>query len=474
MRLSQRINRMAKAASPVKSDPAAEQKGITKITVAGYKSISQEQSIEIRPLTILAGANSSGKSSMMQPLLLLKQTLEASYDPGALLLDGPNVRYTSSEQLLSHISSNRRAESFQVQLDVGGGISASTRFKRNSNKGFDVQETSYSSDGERVTLRPKMTFDELKSSSPTLKEFIESFYKSSSFEVVRSRCFLYPYFSFSKDKAGRLKEANEQNQAFHSFALFMSLSTLIFPNSEALFDSYISQLIHVPGLRGNPERNYPVTAVGSVFPGTFENYVASVIAQWQTNRNKKVLESLSHDLNQLGLTWKVIAKPVNDTQVEIQVGRLFEPSKAGKRDMVSIADVGVGVSQTLPVLVALHAAKPGQLVYIEQPEIHLHPRAQTILAQMLANAAKRGVRVVVETHSSLLILGIQTLVAEGKLSTDLVKLHWFERRRGITKITSRDLDEAGAFGDWPEDFADVTLEAQSQYLDAAESHTRVN
>ena len=59
---------------------------ITKITVAGFKSIAEEQSVEIRPLTILAGANSSGKSSIMQPLLLLKQTLEAPYDPGALLL----------------------------------------------------------------------------------------------------------------------------------------------------------------------------------------------------------------------------------------------------------------------------------------------------------------------------------------------------------------------------------------------------
>src|SRR6267142_499309 len=74
---------------------------ITEIQVAGFKSISDEQSIEIRPLTILAGANSSGKSSMMQPVLLLKQTLEAPYDPGALLLDGPNVKFTSVEQMLT-------------------------------------------------------------------------------------------------------------------------------------------------------------------------------------------------------------------------------------------------------------------------------------------------------------------------------------------------------------------------------------
>jgi predicted ATPase len=137
---------------------------------------------------------------------------------------------------------------------------------------------------------------------------------------------------------------------------------------------------------------------------------------------------------------------------------------------VSIADVGFGVSQTLPVLVALLVAKPGQLVYLEQPEIHLHPRAQFAMAQIVAGAAARGVRVVLETHSNLLLLGVQALVAEGKVSHELVKLHWFTRRPdGTTTVTSADLDETGAFGDWPEDFGEVALQAESRYLDAVES-----
>ena len=74
--------------------------------------------------------------------------------------------------------------------------------------------------------------------------------------------------------------------------------------------------------------------------------------------------------------------------------------------MVSIADVGFGVSQVLPVLVALTSREiRDSLVYLEQPELHLHPNAQVALAQMLADAAKRGVRVVAETHSSLLLIG---------------------------------------------------------------------
>src|SRR5438270_293440 len=89
---------------------------ITHLSVRGYKSIARKQGIVVRPLTLLAGANSSGKSSMMQPLLLLKQTLEASYDPGPLLLDGPNLRFRSAEEFLAW---DRRQTS---QLEVSFGL----------------------------------------------------------------------------------------------------------------------------------------------------------------------------------------------------------------------------------------------------------------------------------------------------------------------------------------------------------------
>jgi predicted ATPase len=201
--------------------------------------------------------------------------------------------------------------------------------------------------------------------------------------------------------------------------------------------------------------------------------VASVIAHWQDQDAEQKLSQLEEDLQHLGLTWKVMAKAIDDTQVELRVGRLPHAARGGAHDLVSIADVGFGVSQTLPVLVALNVAEPGQIVYIEQPEIHLHPRAQAALALILAKAAKRGVRVVVETHSAMLLLAVQTLVAEGKLSSNLVKLHWFTRDQdGCTNVASADLDNAGAFGDWPADFAEVALDTESRFLDATEAGSR--
>jgi len=451
---------MDKQTDRKKSQSPQGKDGVTQIVVSGYKSISQELSVEVRPLTILAGANSSGKSSVMQPLLLLKQTLEESYDPGALLLYGPNVRFTSADQFLSRLGKSDCANVFHVGIAVGPNTSLTIYFCRQPSKGLEIQQMTYTSGNEKATLRVGMTHEEISSVvSPPVRELYQLISRegkvSHEWVVIRNRCFL--------ELALRIGDEKELPQ----FAFGASPSNMVEP--------YFREVIHLPGLRGNSERTYPVTAVGSTFPGTFEKYVASVIAQWQTDNHGDKIEALNKDLERLGLTWKVTAKSINDTQVELQVGRLTRAVRGGARDLVNIADVGFGVSQSLPVLVALRVAKPGQLVYLEQPEIHLHPRAQFAMAQVLADAASRGVRVVTETHSSLLLLGVQTLVAEGRLSPETVKLHWFRRRDdGTTEIESSELDEAGAFGDWPKDFADVALEAESRYLDAAELRHRKN
>ncbi len=230
------------------------------------------------------------------------------------------------------------------------------------------------------------------------------------------------------------------------------------------FRFVILSTIHVPGLRGNPSRSYRTTAVGDLFPGTFENYIASAILSWQATQDPR-LGLLDKGLQTLELTKQVRAKPIDATQIEILVSRLPVES-----ELVNIADVGFGVSQVLPVLVALLVAKRGQLVYLEEPELHLHPRAQQALATVLADAANRGVRVIAETHSSILLLAVQTLVAEGKISPDKVMLHWFQQdARGATKVTSGEMDQLGAYGDWPEDFGEVEAAVDNRYLDAVES-----
>jgi AAA domain, putative AbiEii toxin, Type IV TA system/AAA ATPase domain len=445
---SKEMGKNRKARRPAVVEPWA----ITEIQVAGFKSISDEQRIEIRPLTILAGANSSGKSSMMQPLLLLKQTLEAPYDAGPILLNGPNVKFTSAEQLLSRIGKGQSLDSFQVGMRLNTGDRFLTRFRKEHTMGFRIERMEISGPRGEGTFWPGMTPAEIVKTGLTkgrdLSEEAPPGHEHGQWEIMRDRCFIGPAW-VAKGPGGTSFFASE--------------------HLAGEWEGIIPHVIHLPGLRGNPERTYPVTAVGSAYPGTFEKYTASVVSQWMAE-GEDTLTELNAELKLLRLTGGVSAVPVNAVQIELQVGRLPEVPPTLPEDRVNIADVGVGVSQTLPVLVALHAAKTHQLVYVEQPETHLHPRAQFALAEVLASAAKRGVRLVVETHSSMLLLGVQTLVAEGSLEPDKVKLHWFQREKnGRTIVRGGDLDEAGRFGDWPEDFDEVALKTESRYLDAAEA-----
>jgi predicted ATPase len=86
--------------------------GICRIELEGYKSFAKKVGVNIKPLTILSGANSSGKSSFMQPLLLMKQTLESGYDPGELLLSGSCVRIDASKTMFSKLSKGTLAPFF--------------------------------------------------------------------------------------------------------------------------------------------------------------------------------------------------------------------------------------------------------------------------------------------------------------------------------------------------------------------------
>src|SRR5258708_16142051 len=113
---------------------------ITSITVEGLKSIGTRKTVEVRPLTLLAGANSSGKSSLMQALLLLKQTLEAPYDPGSLLLNGPNVKFTSVDQLLYRGGTGYEADEFMIGSSNDAWLSSEIVFRRGVDMRLEVRE----------------------------------------------------------------------------------------------------------------------------------------------------------------------------------------------------------------------------------------------------------------------------------------------------------------------------------------------
>src|SRR4051812_4348355 len=153
-----------------KATKRAAAMSITEITVAGFKSINDEQTIDIRPLTILAGANSSGKSSIMQPVLLLKQTLEAPYAPGPLLLNGPNVKFSSAEQLLSRVGPGQSLDSFQVGMRAQSGDQFRTTFRKEHKTRFRIENMDVSGHFGQFSVWPGMTEAEIIQAGMTGQE----------------------------------------------------------------------------------------------------------------------------------------------------------------------------------------------------------------------------------------------------------------------------------------------------------------
>lgn len=410
------------------------------LSVHGFKSLRDRVEVELRPLTLLSGRNSSGKSSLMQPLLLLKQTLEAPFDYGPLRLDGPNVHFSEAQQLFWQGKSKKdKAAEFAIGLDRGSGCEFV--FSRGRQRlDLDRVEIRHS-DGNRVVLREDSDPEKVLREVDWPQDLVDE----SKFKRTK----------FSLDLILGMGSEEPEIAAW-------SPETRI----QAFVIQVVERLLHVPGLRGNPQRFYPATAVGDRFPGIFPPYTASVIAQWGSNQDARS-SLVAEQLRALGLTWKVEARRLDDTRLELRVARTYEPLRGGAKDLVNVADVGFGVSQVLPVLVALLVAKKGDIVHIEQPEIHLHPAAQARLAQPLAAAAKRGVIVVAETHSPLLLRAVQQLVADGALPTRDVALHWFRRDDdGATHITTAELHADGTYGDWPEDFASTEMDVEIQLLAA--------
>jgi AAA domain, putative AbiEii toxin, Type IV TA system len=387
----------------------------------------------------------------MQPLLLIKQTLEAPQDPGPLLLDGPNVSITTVREMLWHTHSARSgAQELLIRHVDSDGESTALHFTAASGHGLSLDRLDYSHPrrNQRLSLSEASRRPTLIRAIPSeIRELFEEDPQRVRLGVQRRRSFF--------DIGLRLRSGPQPDD----FVSIREFSTL---------QNFASGVIHIPGLRDIPARFYPATGVGDKFPGVFQSYVASIIEEWERTRDTR-RKRLRKQLQNMGLTWKVESRRLDDTRVALLVGRLAQPVQGGASDLVNLADVGLGVSQSLPVLVALLAAARGQVVFVEQPELHLHPRAQVALGRiMLEAASQQGPTVIAETHSYLLLRSIQELVARNPQLAPFVKLHWFSRdSAGATHVDSADLDESGAFGDWPIDFADVEIEIEEQYLQAA-------
>lgn len=118
-------------------------------------------------------------------------------------------------------------------------------------------------------------------------------------------------------------------------------------------------------------------------------------------------------------------------------------------------NVGFGITHTLPIVTAILSALPGDIILIENPETHLHPRGQSRLAQLLALASENGIQLFVETHSDHIINGIRLSLKKSRIAPEKVFINFFSRSsNGTSRIQRLKVDKHGGLDEWPAGFFD--------------------
>ena len=175
-------------------------------------------------------------------------------------------------------------------------------------------------------------------------------------------------------------------------------------------------------------------------------------------RNSKLVEETNEWLKQLDIGYELTVKPIGTDSGDLFEVRLIDTRRKEKvnEDNVNVAlpDVGFGISQLLPFIVQSLVSEK-QIISIEQPEVHVHPRLQADLGELLAEAIKepRRNQFIVETHSEHLILRLQRLIYQKKIKPEDVSVIYVSRGPEGAKAERLRLDEEGDFIDeWPKGF----------------------
>ncbi|MBI3949652.1 MAG: DUF3696 domain-containing protein [Acidobacteria bacterium] len=134
---------------------------------------------------------------------------------------------------------------------------------------------------------------------------------------------------------------------------------------------------------------------------------------------------------------------------------------------VNLSDVGFGASQLLPIIIECLYYPPGSLLLMEQPEIHLHPKAQAHLGDLFVEAAKQeNRRMMIETHSEHVLARVRRRIAEGKIERGDVAIYYFEPTPEGSHVREIKLNELGQFEEFPEGFFEEDLEEAFAHLEA--------
>jgi hypothetical protein len=410
------------------------------LRLENFRIFKDSDWFEIAPLTCLVGRNSSGKSSVLSALLLLKQTMEHEVGDRRitpLVLSGPYCDLGDYNDVVhNHKESSDITFSFSLPMSALASIDPSPRspivsVARPRRRVFSryyypyhLQSTKSWPTGGRVTM--SLTFAGNKELGPSLSgveivvpniggvKFVRTISGERS-EHWRTYTNKLPPRSLSLRQAALFPFITVNTSSYNSSGQPMKRKLRIFTSATSRMSGFLHSLLLETNLAGPfrtpPARRYTFAGLGTAQVGptgeqVFDLLIAEALLK---SREKMGLHTeLAFWIKRLQLAdsfrVKDLAKKLNLFEVDIR--------GAGPGTRANIADVGFGLSQILPVLVQGLLTRPGGLFLVQQPEIHLHPDAQAGLADFFMYLASCGITTLVETPSEYLLLRLRRRLAE--------------------------------------------------------------
>ena len=432
---------------------------LTRLRLENFKSWEDTGDIRLKPITGFFGPNSSGKTSLFESLLLMKQTADSS-DVGVVFHFGNEktlvdlgdfesaVHKHDTERTLKFSVGWNAKRQFEVPQRFGNGI-----VQEGDAIGFEVElrqentiagtplvleEMAYLiGDGRRLGMRPL-------ASEAMYQLFADQSGDSNFFRSYASGHMLRP------SKFHRFPDWAYVDSGEHDlfFQLYSGLELLL------------SDLRHLGPLRSHPKRIYAWSGAETLDVGVTGDFSIDAILSHQKQHREEVsrLNVPSFGIGEYIAGWLKNLGLVHDFRIEAvaEGRRIFEVKvrKTANSPEVLLTDVGFGVSQILPVLTLCFYAPRGSTLIFEQPDIHLHPSVQAELADVFIDAWKqRRVQILFESHSEHLLRRFQRRIAEEDASEDDVGMFFCSMdNRGASNLSELEVDEFGNIANWPKDF----------------------
>lgn len=430
------------------------------LILKGVRCFRERQSARLAPLTVLVGENSAGKSTLLA-------STRVAWDIATLQLarfnEDPFELGTWDTIAHYHGGQGKRV----TELTVGLTLRTTGPVRRSPRTNIEATFAEHRGQPRLTRWRlrshginlivdlsdpaePKATVDERgnRSQSMSLTNHWGLFGYGDT--AIGYPPLGYLAYALSKSQKGRQGLGERLMSVFHSIE-----SRLIPP----------LRPIALAPVRARPRRTYDPLQDQPSAEGEHVPAVLTRIAAEEPERFGKFAASINRFAEPAGLFDSLTVRHLGaGRRKKVTQPFALELHLHGQQGPRSLMDVGYGVSQALPIIVDALNTKPGQTMLVQQPEVHLHPRAQAALGEFFANQVSTGARFVIETHSDYLVDRIRIAVRNGVLKASDVSLLFFARHKAGAKIQAIELDRFGDILEPPQAYRQFFVDELSRVL----------